>query len=63
MAMAVDLIKIGVLMAYEFHHPFKILVLVISAIKFQLAVTTDKNQWWAVLSNPIEWGILVDGGL
>ena len=60
MPMAIDLIKIGLLMSHEFHHASQILVLVVTSIEFQLSIATDEHQRGAVGAHPIEGRILVD---
>lgn len=63
MVVASDFVQISLGMSNQLHHPCEISILVISTIEFLLTVATDKNKWRTVFTYPIEWRILVDGGL
>lgn len=60
---AVDLVEIGVLVAYELHHAGEILILVETAVELKLTIATDEHQRRTVGAHPVEGRILVDGGL
>ena len=63
MTVTIDFVEIGLGVSNEFHHACQILVFVVAAIEFKLAVAADEHQRRTVVAHPVEWGILVDGGL
>lgn len=60
---AVEFVKVGLLVPHEFHHASQVLIFVVTSVEFKLAVATDEDEWWAIFANPVERCILVDGGL
>ena len=61
--LTIDLVEVGLLVTCQFHHPRQILVLVVAAEEFEFSVAADEYQRWAIGTYPVEWGVLVDGGL
>ena len=54
-AVPVEFVEIGLLVADKFHHTGQILVFVVAAIEFQFAVTTDENKGRTVGTYPVEF--------